>query len=165
MGDAVGSGVAGQVTQNGYYSLDRMPQSLAIKGVKIGLFGTSIDARGTKPESIAEGARRSSMEELTVWTTEADRGLVYWKSAGMDAGMSLRHFEEELVGDAQVEVVCELGDDARNAHVAHPATELGVPPRGHPPVASLGQRVVPKHRLPPSTGAVARWSLVVASNG
>jgi uncharacterized protein involved in oxidation of intracellular sulfur len=36
-----------------------------------------MDARGIKPESLAAGAHRSSMEELTAWTQEADRVLVF----------------------------------------------------------------------------------------
>ena len=77
MGDAVGSGVAGQVTPNGYYNLERMLKGLALKRVRIGLCGTCIDARGIKPEILVEGAKRSSMEELTAWTEEADRVLVF----------------------------------------------------------------------------------------
>ena len=77
MGDAVGSGVAGQKTPNGYYNLERLLKGLAGKGAKIGLCGTCIDARGIKPEALVEGAKRSSMEELTSWTTEADRVLVF----------------------------------------------------------------------------------------
>lgn len=77
MGDAVASGVAGQVTPNGYYNIERMLKGLAAKGVKIGLCGTCIDARGIKPETTVEGAKRSSMEELTSWTAEADRVLIF----------------------------------------------------------------------------------------
>ncbi len=77
MGDAVGSGVAGQVTPNGYYNLERMLKGLVVKGVKLGLCGTCIDARGIKPEALVAGAKRSSMEELTAWTAEADRILVF----------------------------------------------------------------------------------------
>jgi uncharacterized protein involved in oxidation of intracellular sulfur len=77
MGDAVGSGVAGQTTPNGYYNLERMLKGLARKGVRIGLCGTCIAARGIKPETFVEGAARSSMEELASWTAEADRVLVF----------------------------------------------------------------------------------------
>lgn len=77
MGDAVGSGVAGQVTPNGYYNIERMLKGLSRKGARIGLCGTCIDARGIKAEAIVEGAARSSMEELTTWTREADRVLVF----------------------------------------------------------------------------------------
>ena len=77
MGDSVGSGMTGQVTPNGYYNLERMLKGLALKGVKIGLCGTCMDARGIKPEALVEGGTRSSMEELTTWTREADRVLVF----------------------------------------------------------------------------------------
>jgi uncharacterized protein involved in oxidation of intracellular sulfur len=36
-----------------------------------------MDVRGIKVESLIEGARRSSMEELTAWTVEADRAFVF----------------------------------------------------------------------------------------
>jgi uncharacterized protein involved in oxidation of intracellular sulfur len=77
MGDAAGSGVAGQVTPNGYYNLERMLKGLALKRVKIGVCGTCIDARGIKAESLVEGAKRSSMDDLTKWTEQADRVLVF----------------------------------------------------------------------------------------
>ena len=56
---------------------DRKLKGLARRKVKIGLCGTCIDARGIKPESLVEGAKRSSMEALTAWTSEADRVLVF----------------------------------------------------------------------------------------
>ncbi len=77
MGDAVGSGVSGQTTPNGYYNLERMLKGLARKGARIGLCGTCIDARGIKADALVEGARRSSMEELTTWTAEADRVVTF----------------------------------------------------------------------------------------
>jgi uncharacterized protein involved in oxidation of intracellular sulfur len=77
LGDAVASGVAGQKTPNGYYNLERMLMGLARKGVRIGLCGTCIDARGIKADALVTGAKRSSMEELTAWTAEADRVPVF----------------------------------------------------------------------------------------
>ena len=77
MGDAVGSGVAGQTTPNGYYNLERMLKGLARKGARIGLCGTCVDARGIKDGAVVEGTKRSSMEELTAWTSEADRVVVF----------------------------------------------------------------------------------------
>ena len=77
MGDAVSSGVTGQTTPNGYYNLERMLRGLARRGARIGLCGTCIDARGIKVEGLVEGAKRSSMEELAAWTSEADRVLVF----------------------------------------------------------------------------------------
>ena len=77
IGDAVTAAVAGQATPQGYYNMERMLKSAAGKGAAIGVCGSCMDARGIKPESLAAGAHRSSMEELTAWTQEADRVLVF----------------------------------------------------------------------------------------
>ncbi len=77
MGDAASCGVAGQTTPNGYYNIERMLKILAAKGRKIGVCGTCMDARGMKPENLVEGAHRSSMDELTRWTREADKVIVF----------------------------------------------------------------------------------------
>ncbi len=36
-----------------------------------------MDAREFKPATLAQGAHRSSMEELTCWTKEADKVIVF----------------------------------------------------------------------------------------
>ena len=54
MGDAVGSGVAGQVTPNGYYNLERMLKGLALKGAKIGACGTCTPG-GSRPRALSRG--------------------------------------------------------------------------------------------------------------
>ena len=77
MGDAASCGVAGQSTPNGYYNIERMLKILLAKGGKIGACGTCMDARGMKPESLVEGTHRSSMDELTRWTEEADKIIVF----------------------------------------------------------------------------------------
>ena len=77
MGDAVGCGVAGHTTPTGYYNIERMLKGLARKGVRIGLCGTCLDARGIQAEYLADGGARSTMEELTSWTEAADRVLVF----------------------------------------------------------------------------------------
>lgn len=77
MGDAATCAVVGQNTPNGYYNIERMLKAVASKGGKIGACGSCMDARGIKPEALVEGAHRSSMDELTDWTTEADQVLVF----------------------------------------------------------------------------------------
>lgn len=76
-GDAVGCALAGQTTPPGYYNVERMLKPLLAKEARIGLCGTCMDARGIKPEALVAGARRSSMDELTAWTQEADTVLVF----------------------------------------------------------------------------------------
>lgn len=77
IGDAVGCAVAGQKTPDGYYKLETMIRSLARKGASIGCCGTCLDARGLTDEMLAEGAKRSSMDELTEWTLEADKVISF----------------------------------------------------------------------------------------
>jgi uncharacterized protein involved in oxidation of intracellular sulfur len=77
MGDAVGCAMAGQTTPTGYYNIERMLKPLVAKGGKVGVCGTCMDARGVRPESLVDGAKRSSMDELTAWTQEADKVIVF----------------------------------------------------------------------------------------
>ncbi len=77
MADAVGCAVAGQILPNGYYHLDRMLGSALRHGAEVGLCGTCMDARALHDEQIVEGARRSSLEELTDWTLSADQVVTF----------------------------------------------------------------------------------------
>jgi uncharacterized protein involved in oxidation of intracellular sulfur len=63
---------AGQVLPAGYYHLDRLLGSAIRRGAEVGLCGTCMDARAVAQEKLVEGARRSSLEELTDWTLWAD---------------------------------------------------------------------------------------------
>ncbi len=73
----MGCAIRGQTTPNGYYNIERMLKFLVAKAAKIGVCGTCMNARGIKPESLVEGAHRSSMDQLTAWTQEADQVLVF----------------------------------------------------------------------------------------
>lgn len=77
MGDATSCAVACQTTPNGYYNIERMLRGLSAKRSKIGICGSCMDARGIRPEFIVEGTARSSLDELTQWTVEADKVLVF----------------------------------------------------------------------------------------
>jgi uncharacterized protein involved in oxidation of intracellular sulfur len=72
MADAVTCAVAGQQTPNGYYNLERMIGAAVRHGAEVGLCGSCMDARALGEEQLVEGARRSSLEELTDWTIWAD---------------------------------------------------------------------------------------------
>jgi uncharacterized protein involved in oxidation of intracellular sulfur len=65
MGDAVWCALAGQTTPNGYYNIERMLKFLASKSHKIGVCGSCMDARGIKPEALAEGTHRGFLEFLS----------------------------------------------------------------------------------------------------
>jgi uncharacterized protein involved in oxidation of intracellular sulfur len=77
MGDAASCAKAGQITPQGYYNLERMVRSVAQRGGEVGVCGSCLDARGLRDTDLAEGARRSSMEELTQWTLGADQVIVF----------------------------------------------------------------------------------------
>jgi uncharacterized protein involved in oxidation of intracellular sulfur len=77
IGDAAACAKAGQKTPEGWYSLERMLHIVARKGGEIGVCGSCMDARGITDDELAQGCRRGSMEELTDWTQEADRVLVF----------------------------------------------------------------------------------------
>ena len=72
-GDAVSSVIARQKTPDGYYNIASMIRSLAGKGAQIGSCGTCLDARGIDERMVTDGARRSSMAELSEWTSWADK--------------------------------------------------------------------------------------------
>ncbi len=77
IGDAAPCALAGQTTPAGYYNLERMLKILKSKKAQIGVCGTCTDSRGIKPEMLAEGAHRSTMDELAAWTAAVDRILVF----------------------------------------------------------------------------------------
>ncbi len=76
MADAIFCAKAGQKTPEGYYNLERMLKPVIRKGSVL-LCGTCMDARALTEDELMEGARRSSMAELTERTTAADKVLVF----------------------------------------------------------------------------------------
>lgn len=72
-GDAVGCAVANQKLPDGYYHLDRMVAAVVRRGGEVGCCGTCMDARAIVPEALVEGAKRSTLEEVTEWTCWADK--------------------------------------------------------------------------------------------
>ncbi len=77
LGDAASAAKAGQQTPNGYYNVERMLKNVLRKGAKVLVCGTCMDARGLTDEELIEGAARSTMDELTERTIEADKVLVF----------------------------------------------------------------------------------------
>jgi uncharacterized protein involved in oxidation of intracellular sulfur len=77
MGDGVTCTVAGQKVPDGYYHLDRMLTSVLRHDGEVACCGTCLDARGLTEAQLVEGARRSTLDELTDWTLAADQVLVF----------------------------------------------------------------------------------------
>jgi uncharacterized protein involved in oxidation of intracellular sulfur len=77
MGDAAACAKAGQKVPPGYYNAGDMVGMVARSGGEIGVCGTCLDARGITEAELVEGSHRSTMDELTAWTFEADKVLVF----------------------------------------------------------------------------------------
>lgn len=76
MADAVLCAKRGQKVPAGYYNTELMIKSV-LRGGTVLLCGTCMDARGLSEEEIVEGARRSTMDELTDITLNANQVLVF----------------------------------------------------------------------------------------
>jgi len=77
IGDAVAAAKRGQTLPTGYYNVGTMLDGLIKHGGVVGICGSCIDARGIGESELVGGAGRSSMDELTAWTLEADKVLVF----------------------------------------------------------------------------------------
>jgi uncharacterized protein involved in oxidation of intracellular sulfur len=77
LGDAAACAKAHQKVPAGYYNLELMLRAAAKQQAEIGVCGTCLDARGIAETELAEGCRRSTLEQLTEWTQSADRTLVF----------------------------------------------------------------------------------------
>jgi uncharacterized protein involved in oxidation of intracellular sulfur len=77
IGDAVACAKKGHKLPSGYYNIEVMLKNVARNKGEIGICGTCMDARGITEAELAEGTRRSTLEELTDWTIWADRVLTF----------------------------------------------------------------------------------------
>lgn len=77
MGDAVTAARKGQKTPDGYYNLERMLKRVTSGRGTLLLCGTCMDARGMNEGDVIDGAKRSTMDELTDATLAADKVLVF----------------------------------------------------------------------------------------
>ena len=77
IGDAAACAQAGQKVPAGYYNVESMLRGVSLAKGEIGVCGSCMDARGLADDSLADGCRRSSIDELTDWTEWADRSLVF----------------------------------------------------------------------------------------
>lgn len=66
-----------QKVPQGHYNIEVMLKAIARSGGEIGVCASCMDARGIADSELVEGTRRSSMEELTAWTAESTKVLVF----------------------------------------------------------------------------------------
>ncbi len=67
---------AGQKVLEGYYNACDMVKMVATAG-EVGLCATCMTARGLEDADLVVGAMRKTLNDLAVWTAEADKVLVF----------------------------------------------------------------------------------------
>jgi uncharacterized protein involved in oxidation of intracellular sulfur len=77
IGDAVACAKTGQKVPSGYYNTQTMLGAVVRHGGAVGVCGSCIDARGIVENELIEGTRRSTLDELTAWTLEAEKVLTF----------------------------------------------------------------------------------------
>jgi len=77
IGDAASCAKRGHKLPSGYYNIEVMLKNVARNKGEIGVCGTCMDARGIIETELADGTRRSTLEELTNWTLWADKVMVF----------------------------------------------------------------------------------------
>lgn len=77
IGDAVTGARKGQKVPSGYYSIQTMLGAVTRRNAPVGVCGSCMDARGLTDSELVESAHRSSMEELSAWTVEADKVIAF----------------------------------------------------------------------------------------
>jgi uncharacterized protein involved in oxidation of intracellular sulfur len=77
IGDGVACAKTGQKVPSGYYNTQNMLVAVVRNGGAVGVCGSCIDARGIAESELLEGTRRSTLDELTAWTLEADKVLTF----------------------------------------------------------------------------------------
>ena len=77
LGDGASCAKVGQKVPQGYYNLGDMLGMVARAGGTVGVCGTCMDARGLTEAELVDGAHRSTLDELTAWTLNADKVLSF----------------------------------------------------------------------------------------
>lgn len=77
IGDSVSCAKSGQKVAPGYYNTETMLGTAIRHGATVGVCGTCIDARGIGDADLAAGSHRSTLDELTSWTLESDKVVVF----------------------------------------------------------------------------------------
>ena len=77
MGDAAACAKGGQKVPEGFYNIQIMLGRVLRNKAEVGVCGTCMDARGIADAELADGARKSTLAELTSWTQWADKVIVF----------------------------------------------------------------------------------------
>jgi len=77
LADAVTCALPSQVTPQGFYNIERMLKAVISKGGQVKACGSCSEARGISGLALIEGVEISTMSQLTQWTVEADKVLLF----------------------------------------------------------------------------------------
>ena len=77
IGDASACAKSGQKVPQGYYNTEVMLKGVIRHNGEVGVCGTCLDARGIAETELTEGAKRSTLEQLTDWTAWADKIITF----------------------------------------------------------------------------------------
>jgi uncharacterized protein involved in oxidation of intracellular sulfur len=77
IGDAAACARRGQQVPKGFYNVETMLGVTVKHGGRIGVCGSCMDARGIGEADLVDGAHRSSMDELTAWSLDADKVIPF----------------------------------------------------------------------------------------
>ncbi|MGE3341648.1 MAG: DsrE/DsrF/TusD sulfur relay family protein [Candidatus Altimarinota bacterium] len=77
IGDAAACAKSGQKVPQGYYNTEVMLKGVIRHNGEVGVCGTCMDARGIAEAELTEGAKRSTLEQLTDWTTWSDKVITF----------------------------------------------------------------------------------------
>jgi uncharacterized protein involved in oxidation of intracellular sulfur len=77
IGEGAACAQAGQKLPQGHYNIEVMLKAVMKHGGEVGVCASCMDARGITDAELVEGTRRSSLAELTTWTREASKVLVF----------------------------------------------------------------------------------------
>lgn len=77
MGDAASCAKGGQKVPEGFYNIQIMLGRVVRNKTEVGVCGTCMEARGIADAELADGARKSTLAELSAWTQWADKVIVF----------------------------------------------------------------------------------------
>jgi uncharacterized protein involved in oxidation of intracellular sulfur len=77
VGDGAFCAKTGQKVPQGYYNVQIMLSAVVRRGGQVGVCGSCMEARGMTEAELIEGMRKSSLDEWTTWTLEADKVLIF----------------------------------------------------------------------------------------
>lgn len=77
LGDGVTLALAGLVPVEADYNPQELLKQIAARDCPIAACGTCMEARGLMKTSLVEGAQKGTLDQLTQWTLEATRVLVF----------------------------------------------------------------------------------------